>query len=124
MSCSRTLGPVKIQVTEHGGVLGLDRQFLVDGTTFVVTEEGQRTVDANLDHGKAAEIAELGTMAVAETPAPPPEIPPSDVLTTTVAVADNSSSKTFTHSSGQPMPAAVKELVRSLKAQAKEAETA
>jgi hypothetical protein len=115
---------VRINVTEHGGVLGLDRQFSVDGTTFVVTEKGQRTVDANLDHGKAAEIAELGSRAVAETPAPPMKVLPSDVLTTTVAVADNSSTKTFTHSSGQPMPAAVKALVRSLKAQAKEAETA
>lgn len=114
---------MKIEVTEHGGVLGVDRRYSIDGSALVVFDKGHQTLVADLDAGEEATLVEMGTKAVAEPSVTPVDMPPSDALTTVITVADQTSTKTFTHQSGQPMPAAAKALVRRLKASAGEAGT-
>jgi hypothetical protein len=96
---------VEVEVHQRGGVLGLDRRYVVKDGTIEVIDKGRSRGLTKLDPDQAARIDELaGHAAEAETLAK--DVPASDGMETQVYIRQNGGSRTLGLQTGDEAPPA------------------
>jgi len=77
---------MRIEVHQRGGVLGLDRLYLVVGGTIEVIDKGRSRGARDLDPDAARRIGALAASAAEAEPAPSAASPVSDAMETDIAI--------------------------------------
>lgn len=103
---------MEIEVHQRGGVLGLDRRYLVKDGTIEVIDQGRSRGSKDLDPTQAAKIDELAKHAAGSTPRKTADLLPSDGMQTAIAIlADTGAKSVLELNTGDDAPAAVWDLI-------------
>jgi hypothetical protein len=101
---------MEISVRQRGGVLGLDRHYLVKDGAIEVTEKGRKRGSQNLDPQQAALIQELAESA-SEAEVDRADTLASDNMETTVEIRREGANRNLLLHSGDKAPRAVWDLI-------------
>jgi hypothetical protein len=101
---------MEIEVHQRGGVLGLDRRYLVKDGTIEVIDKGRSRGSRELGPEQAAKIDELASSA-AGAPVQSADLPSSDTMETAVAIRRDEASHEIKLRTGDNAPPEVWELI-------------
>jgi hypothetical protein len=103
---------MEIEVRQRGGVLGMDRRYLVKDGTIEVIDKGRSRGSRGLNPAQAARIAELAEHAAGSVPQKSSDLLPSDGLQTDIAILRDTGAKSVMElNTGDKAPAAVWDLI-------------
>lgn len=103
---------MEIEVHQSGGVLGLDRRYVVKDGTIEVIDRGRSRGWTDLDPSQAARIDALATDAAGTTATREPTAGASDDLVTAIAIVGDGGHKSRLElHSGDDAPAAIWDLI-------------
>lgn len=101
---------MEVEVHQSGGVLGLDRRYLVNDRNIEVIDNGHSRGHTTLDAAQAARIHELATSA-ASAHVKALDLVPPDEMETKIAVRNDSQRRVLTVRTGDEAPPAVWDLI-------------
>jgi hypothetical protein len=103
---------MEIEVHQRGGVLGLDRRYLVKDGTIEVIDKGRSRGSKNLDPTQVAKIDELAKHAAGSVSRKAGGLLPSDGMQTDIAIRGDTGIKSVLEvSTGDNAPAVVWDLI-------------
>ncbi len=103
---------MEIEVHQRGGVLGLDRRYLVKDGTIEVIDKGRSRGSKDLDPAQAAKIDELAQHAADSESPRAASLLPSDGMQTEIAIlGDTGSKRVLEVGTGDNAPAVVWDLI-------------
>lgn len=107
-----TMHVMEIEVHQRGGVLGLDRRYLVKDGTIEVIDKGRSRGSKELDPTLAAKIDELAKDAAGSVSSRASGLLPSDGMQTDIAILGDTGTKSVLGvSTGDDAPAVVWDLI-------------
>jgi hypothetical protein len=101
---------MEVEVHQRGGVLGMDRRYVVKDGTIEVIDKGQSRGLTKLDPDQAARIDELASHAAHAQPKAK-NVPTSDGMQTQISIRENGGSRNLDLQTGDDAPPAVWELI-------------
>jgi hypothetical protein len=102
---------MEIEVHQLGGVLGVDRRYLVKDGAIEVIDKGRSRGSKHLDPSQAARIDQLASHAAAAQPVKGPDRMASDGMTTTVGILVDEGDKRFLEVESGDLAAPVWDLI-------------
>jgi hypothetical protein len=103
---------MEIEVHQRGGVLGLDRRYLIKNGTIEVIDKGRSRGSKDLDPAQAAKIDELTKHAAGSVSPRAAGLLPSDGMQTAIAILGDTGTKSVLEvSTGDEAPAVVWDLI-------------
>jgi hypothetical protein len=101
---------MEIDLRQRGGVLGIDRRYVVKDGTIETIEKGRSRGLRELDPQRAARIDQLASFA-SDAPVEAVDLPRSDDMETTLDIRQNSGSRSIRLHSGYTAPREVWDLI-------------
>jgi hypothetical protein len=106
-----TIFLMEIEVHQRGGILGMDRRYVVKGGRIEVIDKGRSRGSRALDPKQRARIDELASCAAHARVRAVDEVPVSDSMETNVAIRSDGGSHKLNLRSGDQAPAEVWDLI-------------